>query len=71
MLELLSNNVTDLFIDGIIDLFRQGEIQKTYNLVTMDICKDLDIHANLDIKKLTFSFDLSYRSYPASLKLAK
>ena len=71
MLELLNKDATNLFIDGLLDLVRQGEIQKIYDVNTQQMCQDLDVNANLDIQKLTFTFNLSYRSYPASLKLAK
>ena len=68
MLELLSKNVADLFIDGITELIQNGEITRSYSATDLQMCKDIDLYANLNVREITFTLDFKYRIYPASLK---
>lgn len=62
MLDLLNNS--DLIIDGISEVIRQGQVRRSYT--DADICKEIDLEAYLDLKKLTFALKFRYRAYPAS-----
>lgn len=68
MLNLLSSNATNLFVDGLSELARQGEIHRAYNIYADNRCRDIDIRALIDWKNMTFDFNFKYRSYPSSLK---
>ena len=67
MLEKILTDNADLFIDGINEIIRQGEVKRSIEN-ELGIRTDIDFNANLNFKEGIFTINFKYRSYPSGIK---